>query len=238
MLTITSPGTTAPLSTTAALRDVLGTTSTEQDAYQEALLKRATAWAETYVGYPLRMQGYTETVAGYGGYWLLLARRPVRQVVRVFDSTATSAGTEITSTEYKVESGTGRLWRYEGWPWTVARGRSPVGGFALDPVEAPAIPYGEVPSYLVEYSAGYVGEQGTTSTWDGTTSTGQTLPDDVKSAILAKAAEWATHGAMGGPDVVSKRVGDLSLSYGNAGMGGVSSMGLAESLLGPYRSIV
>lgn len=226
------------LTNTAALREILGTTSTAKDSAQANALKRATLWAESYVRRPIRMQVYQEVVPGYGDYYLLLSRRPVRRIMRVFSGTATSAATEYTSTEYSVDIGTGRLYKPEGWPWTVAMGAPPQGGFALDPVQPQPVPFGEIPTFFVEYSAGWVGDEGTTSTVDGTTSTGRTLPQDVELAILGKAGEWLTFGFIGGPIPMMKRVGDLSLSYGRPAGGVLNTSALPEQILDQYRSIV
>lgn len=234
---ITSP--VSSLTDSAALREVLGTTSTGSGAAQDNAVKRATAWAETYIGRPIKFQVYREVVAGYGDFYLLLSRRPIRSVLRVFRGTDTGTATEYTSTQYTVEHASGRLYRPDGWEWTVLRGAAPTGGYALDAVLPPPIPFADQPYFLVEYSAGWVGEAGTTSTADGTTSTGRTLPHDVELGILAKAGEWMTFGAIGGPTVMSKSVGDLSISYGNGGFsaGSSAAWNTPESLLNPYRSV-
>lgn len=239
LVTVLAPASVDSLTSVQALREVLGTTSTANETAQANTLKRATAWAESYVGRPLRLQTYSEVVAGYGDFYLLLTHRPIRRVVRVFSGTDTGTATEYTSTEYSIDPGTGRLYRPAGYPWTVTRGRPPSGGFALDPVEVQPIPFGEMQSFLVEYSAGYVGEDGTTSTGDGSTSTGRTLPHDIEAAILAKAGEWVKFGAYGGPQVTNKSVGDLSIGYSSpgSGSGGGAGMGMAESMLAQYRSI-
>ena len=236
MLTVLTPSTVEAFGTTSALREFTGTTSTVRDAAQANALKYAVSWAESYIRRPIRLQTYGETVAGYGSGYLLLSNRPVRQIHRVFSGTATSAATEYASTEFGVDKPTGRIYRGDGFGWTARYGGGSIG---LNPIEGSPVPFSEVPTYYVEYSAGWVGDEGTTSTADGTTSTGRTLPKDVEMALYSKAGEWMAFGAIGGPGVMSKSVGDLSISYGStAGGAGANRRDLPEALLDQYRSIV
>ncbi len=209
------------------LRDELGTTATSDDARMVRSLLRATEWAEREVGRDLRAQIYSEAVAAYGGRRLVLSRRPVRCVLRLFSSTATSEATELTSTEYRVEdAAAGFISRDAGFDWTNDLVESG-GRDALGLVSA-TLPGRERRPWLVEYVAGYVyPEAATSDTVYATqaTSTARTLPYDLEQAVLLRAARWYERG--GG--VTSRRVGDLGVTYGERDE--------EERLLDRYRSV-
>ena len=220
------------LSTSSSLRLVLGATSTtatnaaNQDAYQLSLLKRATDWAERFVGYPLHVQAYNEAVPSFGGLNLMLSQAPIRAVLRFFDSTSTDEATEICSSEYRVDDAdAGILSRAAGFRWTAGV------QYGLDRF---VVPGSESRPWLVEYVAGYTLDGVDTgsenwSTRGGTTSTGRTLPHDIEHAILKKAAELYV---MQPGNVLSESAGDLSVTYANSATNYRSE---AEELLGPYR---
>jgi len=197
---------------------------------------RASAWADRYVGYPLHLQTYSETLAAAGDNALLLSRRPVVAVLRLFDSTATSAATELLSSEFRVENAeAGLLGRDQGFAWTA----QPLYGetsFSLGLTRA-FLPGREARPWLVEYTAGYVPIDGMTTSspnWstagpNGTTTTGRTLPEEIEQAVALKVKEWWD----GRGGVESERVGDLAVTYSAA-----DGPSAAEALLAPYRSVV
>lgn len=217
----TTATSTAGISTTSRLREHLGTTATSDDDYQARLLVRATDWAERVVGYPLRgPQVYRETLAGYGGLGLMLSRTPIRHVFGVFDATDTGSATVLTSSEYRIEDDeAGVLTRDSGFSWTVQQMT------ALDPY--PQM-HTERRPWLIEYSAGWIGPGGkeASSTGDGTTDTGPTIPTDIEQAVIERAAEWY-EGQVG---VASKKVGDLAITYRSESGDGMT----ARALLAPY----
>lgn len=212
------------LSSAAELRLVLGATSTGSDAYQQSLVVRASRWAKTYLGYEPLSQVYSEKVAAYGTPTLLLGQAPIRAILRVFNTTSTDEATAYTSTEIWIDDErAGTLTRPTGFDWT-ARG---IPGVMAEGVA----PGSEEKPWLVEYQAGYVYPE-TSSTEYGTTSTGRTLPEDIEQAVLLRAAELFRQGQSAG--IVSKSVGDLSITYGSASATS-NARSEAEDMLAPYR---
>jgi len=225
----TATSTDGALSTSADLRLVLGATSTANDAYQQAVVARASAWAKSYLGYPVLTQTYSERVPAFGTPRLLLANAPVRAVLRVFDSTSTGSATEYTSTEIWVEQAeAGTLTRPTGFDWT-ARGAAGTMAEGVSPMS-------ETEPWYVEYQAGYVFPE-TSSTDYGTTSTGRTLPYDIEQAVLLKAARMVVDGQSVG--IASKKVGDLSITYDSGSRGGgTNTRSESEELLAPHRRLI
>lgn len=210
------------LATSAQLRALLGISSTADDFAQTAAVLGATRWAENYVGVPaghLSLQVYSENLPAYGGQTLMLARRPVVNVSRVLlNSTSTSDAQIYSSTDFRIDKEAGFLWADRGFAWTAQM------PYALGPTVPPG---GELQPWYTEYAAGYVGPAGTTATC-GTcsTSTGQTLPEDITQAVLLKARELYESVA----GIQSQKIGDLSLTYASEGYGKA-----AMCLLDPYR---
>lgn len=217
MLQVCSTSTDEQLTTTGAvLLEMYGTTSsTGELARLDKLISRASRWAESYIGQPLTVQTYLETVPAYGGRNLMLSRTPVRSVSRVFDSTATCEATEYSSTEIRIEDPDAGLISFvdDSFPgWTAVQGFD-----VADYVQ----PNSELRPWLVEYEAGYL--------MPGTTSTAiRTLPEDLEMGVIEKVKQF--HGGMSG--VTAKRVGDLSINFRSEGPDA------AEALLGPYRRII
>ena len=240
MLAVCVSSTDTALATTGdAMFAAFGATSTsmvattEEINYLGRLVTRASAWAETFIGYPLTAQVYSETVASYGDRNLMLSRTPIVRVLRFFDSTATCEATAICSSEFRVEdAGAGLLSRDGGFRWTADRFDAET-CFSLG-LTPSYLPGREARPWLVEYVAGYR-VTGSTVTCMGVSSgddaytTGATLPDDIVQAVAVRAAELYAN-PMG---VRARRVGDLSVEYASAGPGG--SPGGAEALLSPYR---
>lgn len=232
---------TGGLTTTARVRDALGTTASSDDAYQQDLVNRATDWAESHVGYPLRGPAtYVETVAAYGRRTLQLSRTPIVGVLRLFNGTDTGTVTALQASDFRVEdAAAGLLSRAGGFAWSVALGPTAVdlGGMGLGLQADPDPAFGESKPWLVEYVAGWTldGVDTGSKNWTtgsktfGTTSTTRTLPFDVEQAVIQKAADWYS-GASG---VQSKKVGDLAITFASEGLGAAT----AEALLRPYRRL-
>lgn len=231
---VSASSTDGALCTTAFYRTVLGVTSTADDANQQLLVAAASAWANDYVGYPLLAQTYAETIAGYGVNSLLLSRRPIRRAFRLFNSTSTNEATEYCSTDYRVDRDAGIYESAAGWPW------SGTVGYHLGPYVVPRM---QQSPFYAEYQAGYIfpgtaTSDGAYSTQGigGTTSTGPTLPQNIQYAVALKAVQLSKTGVNVG--VQSKKIGDLSITYG-AGMNGADGAGVSpESLLDPYKSVL
>ena len=211
-------------------------TTTQEIEYAGRLARRASAWAETFIGFPLGLAVYSESVAGYGGPRLMLSRTPLVRILRFFDSTATSDATAICSSDFRVEdAAAGFLSRDGGFRWTNDRADAET-CFSLG--LAPAyLPGRETKPWLIEYVAGYR-VTGSTVTCMGVSSgddaftTGATLPDDIVQAVAARAAELYANPT----GVRARRVGDLSVEYASAGPAGGGLSG-AEALLDPYRRL-
>lgn len=206
---------------------VLGA-ATSDDPQQQAAIVAASRWAESYLGLPsghLGLQVYSENLPAYGGNELLLARRPLVAVTKILlnaTSSADAGATVYSSTDFRIDTAAGRLWTDKGFPWTAQM------PYQLG-VTVP--PNSELQPWYVEYAAGYIGPNGTTTTC-GTcsTSTGSNLPGDLTMAIVLKAREFYE----GTYAMQSQRIGDLSLTYASGGGYGVQ----AEALLNPYRRTV
>jgi len=228
---VSATSTDGAISTSANLRLVMGTTSTADDAYQQLLVARASRWAESFVGYPLLAQTYTETLASYSNLNLMVARTPIRVILRMFDSTSTASATEYCSTNFRVEDAdAGLLSRDVGWAWTAGvryyLGRTVVANSELKP-------------WMVSYTAGFVGPTGmdtSSPVWStcgglqNSTSTGSTVPMDIEQAVLLKAAEWARGNPAG---IASEGIADLTVSYMTSG----NYRSEAEDLLRPYQRV-
>lgn len=224
-LEITVETTDAYLTTTSAVKADLGITTSSDDTRLDALILRAGAWAETFVGYPLLLRRYRETVAGYGSRRLMLSRTPVRAVAGLFLGTDTGTADVVASSDFGVEAAPGFLVRDMGWEWSVT---------AIQDLVLRPQPGQEFQPWLVDYVAGYTFDGLSTSSalWStakGTTSTGRTLPYDIEAAVIAKAGRWY----LGADTLVAKSVGDLRLQFGT-GAGG-RPVDPAADLLCAYR---
>lgn len=220
------------LSTSSALREVIGVTSTAAaiDAAQLSAIRRATEWAIGYIGHDIRLQTYNEVVPSFGGSVLTLSHIPIRSIARMFDATDTGSASAICSSEYRLDDAdAGLLSRPEGFAWTADV------GFGLTGYPVPG---SERRPWLVEYLAGWTldglstdSENYSTGGKGGSTSTGRTLPTDVELAILLKASDLLTVGKVG--MVESEKVGDLSVTYRTRSCGEPSE---AEQILRRYRA--
>jgi hypothetical protein len=217
MISIIRASTGSDLTTLDAVQDILGA-PTSDEGLLSRYITRASRWADTFVGRPLAAAVYQETVPAFDTRTLMLSRTPIRSLLRVFDSTATSEANDY-STQVRIEDAEAGLLSMDvGFAWTPSLSQD----MTLSP-----IPGQETRPWLIEYEAGYV-IGGTTSTAGGTTSTGETLPDDIEQAAIEKVRHF--YEQRGG--VTGMKVGDLSINYASGGEDA------ASELLTPYRRIV
>lgn len=197
---VSASSTEEKLARTSDLRAFMGSTSTARDVAHALAIKAASRWVENKIGQPLLAAVYLEKVAGFGGRTLMLSRTPILNVFRFFDSTSTDTATQILSSEFRVDAERGMLSRDAGFAWDAALQQDLV---------ANIIPSEPKKPWMVEYSAGYF-FPGSSSTEYGTTSTGQiTLPDNIHTAVLMKAARLFERTG----NIQSEAVGDFRTSY-------------------------
>lgn len=198
------------LTTTGFVKQLLGwsatATSTVQDARLSALIRAASRWAESYVGYPISVQTYQEALPSYDRRLLIVNRTPVRAVKRLLDATDSGSAAQAHTSEFRVEDrDAGFLSRDEGWFWSVvAEG---------DLTPRPAVGQ-EYKPWLADYVAGWTIGGLTTdsphwSTEAGSTSTGRTLPEDIELAVAMK----VTRSYQNPDNIVREHLGDLRVDY-------------------------
>lgn len=225
--TVLTSATGVMLTSLANVKDALDITDNKYDDTLTRFITRASNRIESYVGRSLAVQRYQTFLPAYGRKRLMLSHYPVRAVLRMFDGTDTGESTEYASTEYHVNAEIGSIERDEGWSWTLQT--------KSDVIPFPE-PGQEHPQYLVEFSAGYILPLGkdSGSTWDGTTSTGPTLPGDIEDACIQLVrSQW--HARKREEGLVSKKVGDISLTW-ESQTGELPNSVLA--MLAPYRSVL
>jgi hypothetical protein len=232
LIDVVTASTDYDLTTTGAVRLYRGTTSTDFDSENPSLaaaIRSASRWAESVVGYPLSRQTYREIVPGWGMRSLIMARQPIMAVAALWDSTSTDTAARVFTSELQVQRNAGLIRRPAGFVWSVTN----------EPWLTPRpLPGQEIPSWLVDYAAGYTYNGLSTdspnwSTEAGTTSTGRTLPEDIEMAVIMKAVDLAD----GTDELVQEEVGDLRLRY--AGLGAnADKLDPATALLTPYRRVM
>ena len=233
MLTVTTTSPDDQYATTEGVKNLLGISATSDDTMISNMISRASRRADSYVGYPIGLAGYRETLSGYGGRRMMLSRRPVRGVESFWNATDTGTATTMLSSEFKVDLDAGFIERDEGFEWDApAVPRT----FAFPLASHPFAGEEEAP-WLADYIAGY-SYDGIGATEDlyttrgGTTSTGRTLPEDIEAAVI----HWAAAAYENEHGVTERKVGDLQVKYATDSAGSVVDH--AEELLGPYRSVV
>lgn len=225
---ILAASTDTQLTTTEAVKRVLRTTTTADDALLDELISRASAWAEAYVGYPLTVQQYVETLPSYGSRRLALAQTPLRAVTGLFYGTDSGDYEQVSSTAFSVAARTGFVERSIGWEWSVPAD----GDLTLRPLAGQ-----EFPLWRAEYMAGYTlagvaSDSDLYSTEKGTTSTGRTLPPDIERAVIARVVDAYTNSE----GIAEKSVGDLRIRYASFGSPSDPMVkDRAETMLDPYR---
>lgn len=203
--------------------------ATASSSGMDLALTNASNWVERHItnsaAGSIRRSVIRETVAGSGSQQLMLSRTPIRKVSRIFSATSTADATEYCSTSFRIEdpdAGFVTMTDDAGFAWDAVWEHS---------IERYPRPAQVARHWMVLYEAGWIRNEtsSTCSAWVST-STGRTLPEDVEHAVLLKAAEFYQAGG-GSGDIVSMRVGPLSLNYGSEAVDPV------VSLLAPYRRV-
>jgi hypothetical protein len=234
MWTTCATATDDKLTTLENVKEALAITDSLTDQFLDRQILRASRRIQSYLGRPLLLQTYQAVLPSYGGVNLLLPFCPVVAVDRVIDGTDTGTGgdgIELAATEYRVDHAGGFLNRDYGWRWTRQIQHGSIG-------DVPQVD-GEYHNWLVEFSAGYIGPNGTSSTGHYNTSTGPTLPADIEDACI-ELVKSAYHARSRSDDIASESVGDVSVSYRGPSMGS-GSRALPQTVkeyLEPYRSMV
>lgn len=213
------------LTTLEDVKDSLGITDSKDNETLKRIMVRAARRIESFVGRKLNVQVYQAVLPAYGRKRLALPAYPVRHVFRLFDGTDTGTAAELSATEYTLDAENGFIERNEGFAWTLQT----IPGVISFPE-----PDQEFGRYLVEFSAGYIPPSGSTSTQDGTTSTGSTVEPDIQDACISLVRNiWSARKQAS--NVTSKKVGDLSIAYSS------NTNELPDDVLAiltPYRSII
>lgn len=240
MLEVITASTDRNLTGLDELKDALGIVGSTADRYLTALISRASAWAESFVGSPLTVQTYRECLPGFNNRRLCLSRYPLRAVLRVFDATDTGTANELSATglEYRVEDAEGGIISRDAqWAWTATMAAPMYYGDSV-PLTVEPMPNQERQPFMVEYVAGYThGGLSTASanysTVNGSTSTGRTLPEDLEAGVLHK----AIHIYEDRDDVRREKLGDIETEYRSAGDTN-DGLDTPEAFLAPYRRLV
>lgn len=146
-LSVTTIAPTIRLTTGAAVQAELGIST--DGALIDGFIDGASAAIESYCNRPFARESYTQTMPGYGGIHLQLARTPIVTV-----SAVTMRSSAVT--DYSVaDTDRGWLYRQCGWIWTdqVYPGLS--SSFRFLDFGTP-LPGQEEPTISVDYQAGYV----------------------------------------------------------------------------------
>ena len=211
--------------------------STQMIDHLGRMVRRSSAWAQSFVGVPGPLATYRETVAGFGDPYLRLTATPIRAVLAVYDATDTGQATDITADVRLANRDAGLLARNQGFPWSIVQ-RSIGGDFSLGLTGA-LIPNTEAAPWLVDYVAGYVPLGGLSTDslnystgLGGSTSTGSTIPEEVRHGVALRTLEVSVNPT----GVLSRRVADLSVQYATAGP--ASSGSGAEAWLQPFAARV
>jgi uncharacterized phiE125 gp8 family phage protein len=236
-LTVTATSTDDVYTTTSYVKSLLGVTGTSHDVTLNALIRAASRWADTYVGWNLAAAKYRETVAGYQSRRLMVNQTPIRSIALVVYGTDTGNDAELVSSEFRLESReAGFLSRDEGWAWTV-------------PVEMELTlrprPGHEYKPWLIDYVAGYSynGIDPTSSLYStaahGTTSTSRTLPEDIEHAVALRTIAMFSGMLSARGDIKSVSVGDLEVDRHGLNVGGNQARkGPEEIILSAYQRVV
>lgn len=190
----------------------VGTTSTADDAVIQSSLNRATAAIEGYLGYSLRRAVYQETIPGYGSLELQVSQTPLISIESI-----NYGGELVDPTSYDIgNSKAGLIYRELGWPWTA--------GIDYDLLPR-IVPKSETRSYTVVYESGYCVNGSTDAGW---LTTGESVPGEIEAALVATAT-FFYKGLTRDQSVVSKTIGDLSITYhGGAKAGSPQVSGIPD----------
>ena len=178
-----------------------------ENPYRDALIAEVSDFVESYIGWRLCRQTYSETVPGFGGLYLLVSQTPIVTVDSITQRSTPIIDHVISDPEV------GEIYRRRGWAWTA--------GGVQELTSFPA-PNSETPDYTIVYTAGYLlpGQ------------TGRTLPPHFERAALELVRAIALQPD---PGVASKRLGDWAISYRTDGDAAGICPPRVRSLLDPHR---
>jgi hypothetical protein len=202
---VTTPAAVTALTEVQAVKAALGVSSSKFDKALERLINAATDAIQDYVGHVYAKQTYTETVAGSGHPVLLLTNVPIIGIPVV-----TAGGSPVV--DFIVQDAlVGSLYRQVGWAqgaWI---------GWYTEPRRVQGT---EGLNFSVVYEAGYVMP----------TDEDRTLPAAVEQACITTVVAWYK-GSARDPRVKMKKVGDLSITYGDPNEDALALPAAARALL-------
>lgn len=207
-VTVSVPAESTHLTTTSAVKGVLGVSSVKFDAEMERLIGAATDAIEDYVQHVFARQTYVETVNGSGHPMLMLTNVPIVSVSSIL---CESAAIE----DYSIhDANAGILYRSAGWlesAWVGWDTQS----------HGPRQGTGEK-IYTVTYEAGYV----TPGLSD------PDLPKHIEQACIETVVDWYRSSRRDSA-IKSKKVGDLAISYK-----GAEEMGASDRIPAGARALL
>lgn len=220
IVTVSTPATATALTTVEEVVDRLGTSLTPAEMHTVSVIVDAVSdAARRYTGREFSRQVYVEKVAGTGSVSLRLRHTPVVSIASIVRD-----GSTMLASEYQIaDAENGRVYRQDGWDWTVAHVAS------LSRQNRPHVG-DELPEYEVTYTAGWLlpGEAG------------RTLPYDVEEAAIQSAIDWWNNGKASTNDagpVRRKTIDGLTVEYavseGSAAVGALSPVSV--QILNRYR---
>jgi len=187
MIEVLQPADNKKLTTLQAVKEELQIDNAESDELLERLIDEASAYIVRYCRRPFALETYRETVAGYGGLYLVLSMRPIVDVISVKED-----GNAID--DYEIESpDAGILYRRSGWSW------SPALEWLITWHPSPNE---YVKRYEVTYKAGYVLPP----------DPNRTLPEDIERACIDIVRTWFND-AKRIDAIQSESLGDYSVTY-------------------------
>ena len=201
-LTVVTAATARDLTTVSAVKLDLDNTEEKDDKLIAEMIRRASAAIDTYLSpRELRRQTYSETVSGSGDLHLRLSQYPIVSVASV-----ALDGSPVV--DYSIEdAAAGILFRRLGWNDTTLVGWNLTGT---------PLPQGQDPRYVVVYTAGFLIPSVKS---DDVNDQGPRLPSDLERACIELVKEWMAPASRkgGGSTITSKKVGDLTITYGDKG---------------------
>lgn len=218
------------LCTLADLKTELGITVTTFDTTLERMIESSTAAIEKYCGRPQGFHWETarvDNVKGFGTVILHVPKTPLLSIASiVFDPD--DANDTVAATEYRIDNAQqGRIYRENGWLWTVAFGEA---------ILTHPLPGTEESLFRVTYAGGFktANQVGTNPPGLGVTGP-RTLPYDLEDACITLAAlryRWAARD----PAVNSERLLSWGASYNSdRGAGSIVPRDVAGVLDGYAR---
>lgn len=193
-VTVSTIAPSVKLTTVTRVKSELGLTSTSDDALLSDIVDRASDAVESYCHRKFAREVVSETLPGYGGIHLQLARTPVVTV-----SSVTQNGSTIASTDYSIaDSDKGWLYRRSGWGWTAQTYEGLHSTWSwLD--QGFPMPGQEEPNFVAAYTAGYIlpAENVTSSAIsaaasdDSFNSTGALFPETLKAGDVITVSGFA-----------------------------------------------